>query len=62
MPADYRGDYSNPYVMLWLINDLTAMRGNGLMLAVSSYVFVKQSVKCSHSLGNVYIMNNELSL
>ena len=54
-------DYSNAYVMLWLINDLTAMRENGLMLAVSSYVFVKQGVKCSHSLGNVHIMNYELS-
>lgn len=54
-------DYSNAYVMLWLINDLTAMRENRLMLAVSSYVFVKQGVKCSHSLGNVHIMNNELS-
>ena len=59
MPADY----SNAYVMLWLmlINDLTARRENGLMLAVSSYVFVKQGVKCSHSLGNVHIMNNKLS-
>ena len=54
-------DYSYAYVMLWLINDLTAMRENGFMLAVSSYVFVKQGVKCSHSLGNVHIMNNELS-
>ena len=54
-------DYSYAYVMLWLINDLTAMRENRLMLAVSSYVFVKQGVKCSHSLSNVHIMNNELS-
>ena len=55
MPVDYC------YVMLWLINDLTAMRENRLMLAVSSYVFVKQGVKCSHSLSNVHIMNNKLS-